>query len=114
MSSELILAPVLSDKLEEWKQWLSDLNGSRSSEYKDFLERYGITRDRVWLQQNPDGSYLAAIIHEGEGASTMMQKFATSDHPFDVEFRNKVAAAHGIDFTQPPPPGPELLSDFSL
>ena len=111
MSSNIVVAPILSDKLEDWKQWLADISGPRSSEFEDFLTRYQVIRERVWLQQNPDGSYLAVVLFEGEGASTLMQRFATSDHPFDVEFRNKVGDAHGIDFTQPPPPPPELLFD---
>ena len=111
MSSNIVVAPVLSDKLEDWKQWIADISGPRSSEIEDFNKRYELTRHRVWLQQNPDGSYLAVVLHEGEGASTVMQRFATSEHPFDVEFRNQVGAAHGIDFTQPAPPHPELVFD---
>ena len=111
MSSNVAIIPVLSDKLEDWKQLLTDMSGPRSSDFEDFNTRYQLTRHRVWLQQNPDGSNLAVVLHEGEGANTIMQRFATSDHPFDVELRNKIGDAHGIDFTQPPPPPPELLMD---
>lgn len=111
MSSNVVVMPVLSDKVEDWKQLIADLSGPRSNDFADFNTRYQLTRHRAWLQQNPDGSYLALVLHEGEGASTIMQRLVASEHPFDVEFRNKVGDLHGIDFTQPPPPPPELWID---
>ena len=107
MPSSVFAVPVLADKVEGWKQWVKDNSGKMA----EFNKRHGLTRQQVWLQQNPDGNYIAIIVLEGEGASSMMEKFATSEHPFDVEFRNKVGDAHGIDFSQPPPPPNECVLD---
>ena len=111
MASNLIVVPVLPDRIEAWKQWAADLSGSRKADAEDFDKRYGLTRHRAWLVPTPDGGHLAVVLQEGEGAPTMMEHFATSDHPFDVEFRKHVSADHGIDFSQPPPPSPELVLD---
>ncbi len=111
MSSDLKVVPVV--KVEFWLQWLSDLSGSRGAEYQDYLERYSLERERCWLVQTPDGQHLGVILSEGDGAETVMQKFATSDHPFDQEFKSKVGESHGIDFNAPPPPPPQSVFDVS-
>ena len=111
MASQVIVVPVLPDKLEDWKKWIAVLNGSRKADFDDYNKRYGITGHRVWLVQTPDGGHLAVVLLEGEGAPTIMGRLATSNHSFDVEFKNQISAAHGIDFTQPPPPSPKLLLD---
>jgi hypothetical protein len=41
------------------------------------------------------------------------EQMATSQEPFDVEFRAWVLDVYGIDLTQPPPPPPEQVLDWS-
>lgn len=111
MLSDLKVVPVV--KVEFWQQWLSDLAGPREAEYQDYLQRYDLDRERCWLVERPDGTYLGVILSEGQGAPNVMEKFATSDHPFDREFKNKVGESHGIDFDAPPPPPPKPVFDVS-
>jgi hypothetical protein len=46
---------------------------------------------------------LVAVIHEGPGAEELLPKLATSEHEFDVWFRDNVQELHGMDVANPPP-----------
>ena len=106
-----IAVPILPGKVDAWKEWGAELKGPRADEFADFNSRFGLTRHRAYLQQNPDGGYVVIAIHDGPGGDEFMQKAAESDHPFDVEVRGKVEEFHGIDLTAPPGPPPELWLD---
>jgi hypothetical protein len=104
----LILAPIVEGKMATWKQWATELEESRAAEFKDFNARYGLTRHSAWLAETPTGPVVAAL-HEGPGADDFMSKLATSDHDFDVWFRERVNEIHNIDFSSPLPGSPPQL-----
>ena len=107
-----IAAPILPGQLEAWTKWMNDLNGPRKEEFRKFNARHGITQHRAWLQTGPDGSKMVIVVLDGPSADAMMPDLATSTDPFDVWFREHIAAAHGFDFNAPPPPPAELLLDI--
>ena len=108
----LVVAPILADKLESWKVWINEAATTKLDEFSDFNARMNLTGHKVWLAHTPEGS-VAVVNHEGPGGDEFMQKLATSDHPFDTWFRDKVSEFHGIDFTQPPPgPMPEQVVNW--
>ncbi len=98
----LIVSPIKSDKLEDWKKMTKSLLGEKSHEFKEFNKKYGLTRHDVWLVESPNGP-LAVVLHEGPGADTIMQKVATSHDSFDVMFKEKLEEFHGMKFDGPPP-----------
>ena len=103
----VILAPILDGKLDAWKQWAAELNGSDN--IKDLNSRYGLTKHEAWLTMTPAGAAVIAI-HEGPGSNDFMQKLAASDNEVDNGFKAKLLELHGLDVTQPPPgPMPELM-----
>jgi hypothetical protein len=104
----LILAPIVDGKLDTWKKWATDLEDGRSEEFNDFNSRYGLTRHSAWLADTPSGS-VVAVLHEGPGADTFMSELATSDHDFDVWFKQRVNEIHNIDFSEPLPGTPPQL-----
>ena len=107
----LIVAPILEGKVDAWKQWISDLQGSRSNDLADLNKRDGLTKDAAWLAETPSGAVVVAI-HEGPGSDEFMPKLGPSQHEFDISFKQKLMEIHGIDVTQPPPgPMPELYLD---
>ena len=79
----------------------------RSAEFADFHRRVGLTGERWYLQQAPQGELLLLVLDgDPQGA---MGKLAASDHPFDRWFKEQVKQVHGVDFNQPlpgPPPEP--------
>jgi hypothetical protein len=106
-----IAAPILPGQFDAWTKWMNDLNGSRKEEFRKFNARHGITQHRAWVQTGPDGSKMVIVVVDGPSADGMMPELATSTDPFDVWFREQVAAVHGFDFNAPPPPPAELLLD---
>ena len=98
----LIVTPIKAEKLEDWKNMTKSLKGEKSQEFKEFNERYGLTRHNVWLVESPNGP-LAVVLHEGLGADTIMQKVATSNHSFDLLFKEQLEKFHGMKLDGPPP-----------
>jgi len=104
----VVVAPVLEGKLDAWKQWIEEIQGSRSEEFADFNRRYGLTRHAAWLAETPMGP-IVVVLHEGPGADEFMQKLGPSQDAPDVWFKDKLKEIHGFDLTQPPPgPMPQL------
>ena len=106
-----IAVPVLPGKVDAWRQWLAECQGARKTELEDMNSRFGLTRHRAWLQQNPDGSYVVIAVHDGPCGDEFMGKLGASDNEFDTWFRQHIQEVHGIDFSQPMPPLPELGLD---
>jgi hypothetical protein len=81
--------------------------GRRPAEFEDFHRRVGLTKERWYLQQTPEGELnLVTLVGDPAGA---IEKLRTSQEPFDVWFRERVKEVHGVDFGQPlpaPPPEP--------
>ncbi len=106
-----IAVPVLPGKVDAWREWLAECQGARKAELEDMNSRFGLTRHRAWLQQNPDGTYVVIAVHDGPGGDEFMGKLGASENEFDAWFRQHIQDVHGIDFSQPMPPLPELGLD---
>ncbi|MDA1348910.1 MAG: hypothetical protein O3A47_08585 [Chloroflexi bacterium] len=98
----VILVPIVEGKLDVWKQWIGELNGSRQREFASFNSRYGLIKHEAWLAETPAGPVVIAI-HEGPGSDDLMPKLGPSQDSFDVWFKGKLNDIHGMDVTQPPP-----------
>jgi hypothetical protein len=69
--------------------------------------------ERIWVQQTPQGP-IELVFIEAEDPARCFEYLATSQEPFDVEFRAWVLDVYGIDLTQPmPAPLPEQVLDWS-
>ncbi len=99
--------PIPPAKLDDWKAWTKELSGPRKAEFDASNTRHQLTSHRAWLQTNPDGSYLAVVVHEGPGADNYMMSLVQSEDPFDRWFAATVADVHGMDLTAAPPPPAE-------
>ena len=67
----LVLAPIVDGRTEIWKQWAKDLEEDRAAEFKEFNNRYGLTRHSAWLAETPSGP-IVVVLHEGPGAENFM------------------------------------------
>ena len=104
----IVLAPIVDGKLEKWQQWANEIQNGRAEEFEEFNSRYGLTRHSAWLAETPAGPVVVAL-HEGSGADNFMSELATSNHEFDIWFKQKVSEIHNIDFSKPLPGSPPQL-----
>lgn len=103
----LVVAPILEDKLDGWKSWVSEFKGPKKGEFDEFNKRYGLTRHDIWLVESPDGP-MAVVLHEGPGADTFMEKVMHSENGFDKTFTKNLSEFHGMDPNSPPPGPPPV------
>src|SRR5436190_137473 len=89
-------APILAGKLEAWRRFTQEVEGSRGIEHAESRRQLGIVRERSWLQQTPQGD-LAIISFDAANPERAFVGLATSSAPFDRWFREKVLELHGMD-----------------
>ena len=103
------IQPGLKDK---WRAWLDELLVSRENEYRNYLERYGLSVEKFFVLRTPSGP--AGILYaEGEDPAGAVAKFARSHHPFDAWMREEMLYLNGIDFIRrQTAPAPDLMLDW--
>lgn len=105
-------APILPGMADAHRQGMAAAeNGEAADAHSASRRRAGISKEQVWHQDTPDGS-IAIVYIEAADMAAAFESLATSDDPYDREFRGHVAAIHGIDLTEDFEL-PELLLDFS-
>jgi hypothetical protein len=104
--------PIRPEKYEKWREGVSSFAGARRAEFDASRRRMGAVRERIWLQQTPQGPVELLFI-EADDPARLFEQLATSQEPFDVEFRAWVLDVYGLDLTKPPPPLPEQVLDWS-
>ena len=101
MASVAFVAPLLPGKLEAWKEFHNQLDGLHRWDFEDQQRRLGLVRHRVWLQDTPAGP-VALVVQEGEDPDRARAILASSTHPFDVWFKERILELHGLDLSEPP------------
>jgi len=108
------MQPIPPERFAEWEEFQEQLKGPRHEEYVASRTRLGVRREVEWLIVWPQvgdirfevGYYeVDDLIRFGEG-------LATSDDPFDVWFRERVAYLHGLDWSNVAELGPSSLVAF--
>ena len=113
MAVNAMALPILPGKLEAWRQYNSQINGPRRSEFEDMMRRHGFTRWLVWRQQTPQGDLLI-VFQEIKGQEITRESIRASDHAFDIWFKEQIKGITGLDLNQPPPgPPPELVLQYT-
>jgi hypothetical protein len=103
--------PIPSEKYETWRAAVTSFAGERRAEYDASRRRLGVERTRTWAQQTPQGMIEILVVDAADPAK-YFEGLATSQEPFDVEFRAFIQDVYGFDLSQPlPMPLPELLLD---
>jgi hypothetical protein len=75
-------------------------------QYAESRKRLGISVERVYLQTTPMGNFVVAYIESERSFGDTTAAIAASELEIDKFFVEKVKEIHGVDLTQPPPPGP--------
>src|SRR5262245_46120205 len=112
MASLASAFPIQPGKFEAWKRFAAEMAGPRRAEHEASRQRLGMTKERAYLQQTPQGD-MAIVYMEANDVGQVFQGLATSQDPFDVWFREQVNDLHGVDLSQPPSGGlPEITFDW--
>ena len=72
--------------------------GNRRDQHAASRHKAGITAERAWHQETPDGT-LAIVYIEAVDMDAAFGHLATSEDPYDVAFRDHVTRIHGIELT---------------
>ena len=110
-----ITAPILEGKFDAWKEFHDSLKpgGENHENWKNQMQRTGITRQVVSLQRTPMGDFVN-VFFEGDDPAALMKTVGSSDNEFDKKFAAWVMEVHGIDVSEPPPgPMSEVVLDYT-
>lgn len=85
---------------------ISDDFSRRPDEYAESRRRLRNTMERVYLQTTPMGDFVVAYTEGELSFEEETAALVASDLDIDKFFIQKIHEIHGIDLTQPQPPGP--------
>jgi len=109
MASYAFANPIQPGKMEAWKGLVAEMTGPRKAELAESRKRAGLTVERVFLQQMPQGD-MAIVYWEAEDIGKVFEALMTSTNPFDQWFREQVlVGVHGMDLAAAPPPMNTLI-----
>ncbi len=103
--------PVLAGKMDAWKDYVKEMTGPRSEEYKASRRKAGLNVEKVWVQHTPMGDY-AVVYWEAADIGKVFERFMQSEEPIDKWFRDRILVeVHGMDVSNPPPMN-QVVLDF--
>lgn len=104
--------PILPGKTADARAFQRALGGERKEEYAASERVIGITKELWFVQETPNGDLFVAYMESADFGKALGQ-FAASREPFDVWFKERLAAVTGVDLNHPPPgPLSELASHY--
>jgi hypothetical protein len=74
--------PIQPGKRDEARAIFEEIRTSRRGEYEASRKRLGIREERVWFQGLPEAE-MAVVYWEGDDPRGALERFASSDDPFD-------------------------------
>jgi hypothetical protein len=80
--------PIQPGKRDDARAIFEEIRTSRQEEYEASRKRLGIREERVWFQSLPDGE-LAVVYWEGDDPRGALERFASSDDPFDAWLKER-------------------------
>jgi hypothetical protein len=105
------VAPIQPNKTADFRQFVSDLQGSRKAEYEASMKAAGFGRETMFLQNTPAGE-MVVVIQEAESAQKALAELRSMTDPFHVWYFQKLKDIHGIDVVGTDVPMNELLLDY--
>ena len=102
MKTILFVNPLRPGKLKEYKAFTAEITGPRVKEYTDLLKRYHLKNAEVWTHKLGDVEYVI-VRHEIENnVADPLANWASSNHPFDLWFKEKLNNLHDMENVTPP------------
>jgi hypothetical protein len=113
MASVAFVLPIIPGKegadLEMFEGFKS---GEGRGAFEAWHRSHGVRRHAVWHQKTPDGT-VAIVLLEADDIGQALGGAATSQEPFDKQFRESVKEIHGVDLANDPPAEVTQVIDWS-
>lgn len=100
MNAILIASPILPGKLEAWRRFCQELQGTRHGQYVESRRRLGIVSEVAW-HLSTDQFDVALVYLEAKQPEQVFPKLAASGHPFDRWLKRQMMALYGLDLNRP-------------
>jgi hypothetical protein len=111
MSLYAFAAPVLPGKADRIRELAREV--ATSDEAKSVRTAAGIDRERLYLQDTPDGD-IAIVVWDTDDGERALKSLATATDDYSVRFHADIMDIHGIDATDTDSvPSPELIAEWS-
>jgi hypothetical protein len=105
------VAPIQPGKTAEFRQFVTELEGSKKTEYEASRKTAGITRENIFLQKTSKGE-MVAIIQEAETEQGALSSLRSMKDPFNMWFFQRMNEIHGNEIVSSDVPVNELLLDY--
>jgi hypothetical protein len=108
-----VVFPLLPGKTEDARAFQRELDTARKAEYDRSERQIGITKEYWFIASVPSGDQLVVYM-ESADFNRALGMFSQSQEPFDVWFKQRLAAVSGVDLGNLPPDMqlPELVSSY--
>ncbi len=111
MATFAFVAPLLTGKEQTDRETMERFStGDEKDAYTASRRSHGFRRETVWHQETPVGT-IAIVVWEVDDVERAFGGIATSDEPFDRQFREFLRDVHGFDVATDPPPEVRLVVD---
>ncbi len=104
--------PILPGKVDAARSFANETLGERRSAFEEFQKRTDVARETWSIQELPDGGALILVWFEAADPGKVFSELAQDSSGFAVWFRERVQEINGIDLTQPPEGGSEVVLDW--
>jgi hypothetical protein len=110
MALMAIAVPILPGKTNQWRQFISQVNGPRHAEFEASRRRLAV-HERAFFQATPQGDMVIVTL-EGANPADFFRNFGSGTDNFTRWFVQQVKEIHGVDLSQAAPWSmPELALD---
>jgi hypothetical protein len=115
MDHVCLALPVVAGQSAAARTFMQQLDGARRDEFDRSERRIGITKELWYLAQLPSGDHLIGYM-ESADFGRALPMFVGSQDPFDLWFKEQMAAVTGVDLNNPPADmkPAELLSKYEV
>lgn len=114
MATVLFALPVMPGQSDAVRAFCQECVGPRYADFDTSERRINIVAEHWYLQKTPAGELFTFVV-EGPDLNATFASFIASRDPFDLWFKERVAALTGIDLNAGPPPADmiaETLADY--
>jgi hypothetical protein len=105
------VAPIQPNKTAQFREFVSELNGPRKTEYEASKKSCGVGRETIFLQHTPMGQ-VAIVVQEAENQEEALASLRGMKDSFHQWYFQRIKDVWDISFVGPDVPINELLLDY--